>query len=172
MGEGIPRNTIMYYLRTGKLYIQYCIEHIHIQVTLSDTSGDEGYDRLRPLSYLDADLVTLFLLHTAPIYVRSLRCMLLLRVQIVLCFSLDSPASLRSASDRWRSELRHFLPSVPVVVVGTKEDARKKAEQRGRSHDASDSAGEALSCATAAEAATNDLSAGASFDELDFSQLG
>ncbi len=29
-----------------------------LKVTLSDTSGDEGYDRLRPLSYLDTDLVS------------------------------------------------------------------------------------------------------------------
>ncbi len=74
---------------------------VEVRVRLSDTSGDEAYDRLRPLSYLDADLA-------------------------VLCFSLSSPPSLRSATDRWRSELRHFLPAAPVVVVGTKADEREK----------------------------------------------
>jgi len=31
--------------------------------------------------------------------------------------------------ERWRSELRHFLPGVPAIVVGCKADARESAEE-------------------------------------------
>ena len=54
-------------------------------MTLADTSGDEAYDRLRPLSYMDADLV-------------------------VVCVAMD--ASPASVSDRWLPEARHILPKV------------------------------------------------------------
>ena len=58
-------------------------EDVTIEMTLADTSGDEAYDRLRPLSYIDADLV-------------------------VICAAMDrSPASV---SERWLPEARHILP--------------------------------------------------------------
>ena len=73
-------------------------------MTLADTSGDEEYDRLRPLSYLDSHVV-------------------------VVCFSVDKKSSLKSVSGKWASEVAHFLPKVPVVLVGTKSDLRKQHEE-------------------------------------------
>ena len=70
-----------------------------MNLSLWDTAGQEDYDRLRPLSYPDADVV-------------------------LICFSVDSPDSLENVSEKWWPEVRHFCPNVPVVVVGTKSDLR------------------------------------------------
>ena len=65
-----------------------------------DTVGKEGeYDRLRPLSYTDADV-------------------------ILMCFSTDSPDSLENVPEKWTPEVRHFCPNVPIILVGNKKDLR------------------------------------------------
>ena len=64
-----------------------------------DTVGDEEYDRLRPLSYFDADV-------------------------ILMCFSIDSPKSLDKVFEKWAPDVRHFCPDVPIILVGNKKDLR------------------------------------------------
>lgn len=61
--------------------------------------GQEDYDRLRPLSYPDTDV-------------------------ILMCFSIDSPDSLENIPEKWTPEVRHFCPTVPIVLVGNKKDLR------------------------------------------------
>eukprot|EP00061_Rhincodon_typus_P002749 g18363.t1 len=70
-----------------------------VELALWDTAGQEDYDRLRPLSYPDTNV-------------------------ILICFSVDNPDSLRNIPDKWMPEVRHFCPSVPVVLVGNKKDLR------------------------------------------------
>ena len=79
--------------------------YTRLSLTLADTSGDEEYDRLRPLSYLDSHVV-------------------------VVCFSVDKKSSMKSVSGKWASEVAHFLPKVPVVLVATKSDLRKQQQQQ------------------------------------------
>ena len=67
--------------------------------TIHDTAGLEVYDRLRPLSYPDTDIV-------------------------LLCFSIADPDSLRNVIDKWLPEVRHNCPNRPYVLVGTKSDLR------------------------------------------------
>ena len=67
--------------------------------TIHDTAGLEVYDRLRPLSYPDTDL-------------------------ILLCFSIADPDSLRNVIDKWLPEIRHNCPNKPYILVGTKSDLR------------------------------------------------
>ena len=94
-------------------------------MTLADASGDEDYDRLRPLSYVDGDLV-------------------------LLAFAMDDPRSVRSVSKRWMPEITHLLPKesftfkgiidgsgsnfnplqVPIILVGTKSDLKSQLEQK------------------------------------------
>ncbi|XP_035217753.1 ras-like GTP-binding protein RHO [Stegodyphus dumicola] len=74
-----------------------------VQLALWDTAGQEDYDRLRPLSYPDTDV-------------------------ILMCFSIDNPDSLANISDKWNPEVRHFCPSVPVILVGNKCDLRYDEE--------------------------------------------
>ncbi|CAL5331248.1 unnamed protein product [Camellia sinensis] len=64
-------------------------------------SGQEDYNRLRPLSYRGADV-------------------------FLLAFSLISRPSFENISKKkWVPELRHYAPSVPIVLVGTKLDLRE-----------------------------------------------
>lgn len=66
---------------------------------LWDTAGQEDYDRLRPLSYPDSDIV-------------------------LMCFSTTSKNSYESILEKWNPEVKHYLPSTPVILVGTKVDLR------------------------------------------------
>ncbi|XP_022081618.1 ras-like GTP-binding protein RHO [Acanthaster planci] len=70
-----------------------------VELALWDTAGQEDYDRLRPLSYPDTDV-------------------------ILMCFSIDNPDSLENISEKWTPEVRHFCPNVPVILVGNKKDLR------------------------------------------------
>ncbi|PON58852.1 Small GTP-binding domain containing protein [Parasponia andersonii] len=71
-----------------------------VQLGLWDTAGQEDYNRLRPLSYRGADV-------------------------FLLAFSLISRPSYENISKKWIPELRHYAPSVPIVLVGTKLDLRE-----------------------------------------------
>ncbi|CAK8688971.1 unnamed protein product [Clavelina lepadiformis] len=75
------------------------VNSIQVELALWDTAGQEDFDRLRPLSYPDADV-------------------------LLACFSIDSPDSLQNIYEKWIPELRHFCPKVPVILVGTKKDLR------------------------------------------------
>ncbi|EPQ07256.1 Transforming protein RhoA [Myotis brandtii] len=63
-----------------------------VELALWDTAGQEDYDRLRPLSYPDTDV-------------------------ILMCFSIDSPDSLENIPEKWTPEVKHFCPNVPIILV-------------------------------------------------------
>ncbi len=69
------------------------IDNKKIELVLWDTAGQEGYERLRPLSYPDTNV-------------------------IVMCYSIDNPDSLKNISDKWHPELRFYCPRAPVILVG------------------------------------------------------
>jgi small GTP-binding protein len=68
-------------------------------LALFDTAGQEDFDRLRPLSYPDTNVV-------------------------LICFSVDSPASAINIIEKWNPEVRHFCGSCPVILVACKIDLR------------------------------------------------
>ncbi|KAF7232280.1 hypothetical protein EG68_08664 [Paragonimus skrjabini miyazakii] len=70
-----------------------------VELALWDTAGQEDYDRLRPLSYPDTDVV-------------------------LMCFSIDSPDSLENIQEKWTPEVKHFCAKVPIILVGNKKDLR------------------------------------------------
>jgi len=70
-----------------------------VQLSLWDTAGQEAFDRLRPLSYPDTDV-------------------------ILMCFSIDAPDSLDNIPEKWTPEVKHFCPNVPIILVGNKKDIR------------------------------------------------
>lgn len=76
-----------------------------VELALWDTAGQEDYDRLRPLSYPDTDV-------------------------ILMCFSVDSPDSLQNIPEKWVPEVKHFCPSVPIVLVGNKKDLRNQSASK------------------------------------------
>ncbi|XP_047217227.1 rho-related GTP-binding protein RhoA-C-like [Girardinichthys multiradiatus] len=75
------------------------VEGKQVQLALWDTAGQEDYDRLRPLSYPDTDV-------------------------ILVCFSVNSPDSLANVAEKWTPEVKHFCPHVPIILVGNKKDLR------------------------------------------------
>merc|ERR1712156_860538 len=75
------------------------VDNKQVELALWDTAGQEDYDRLRPLSYPDTDV-------------------------ILMCFSIDSPDSLDNIPEKWTPEAKHFCPNVPIILVGNKKDLR------------------------------------------------
>ncbi|KAG6412472.1 hypothetical protein SASPL_125151 [Salvia splendens] len=69
-------------------------KHVSLWLLFCGT-GQEDYNRLRPLSYRGADV-------------------------FILAFSLISKASYENVSKKWIPELKHYAPGVPIVLVGTK----------------------------------------------------
>ncbi|ODQ52890.1 GTPase rho1 [Saitoella complicata NRRL Y-17804] len=70
-----------------------------VELALWDTAGQEDYDRLRPLSYPDSHV-------------------------ILICFAVDSPDSLDNVQEKWISEVLHFCPRLPIILVACKKDLR------------------------------------------------
>eukprot|EP00009_Paramoeba_aestuarina_P001683 CAMPEP_0201520964 /NCGR_PEP_ID=MMETSP0161_2-20130828/13544_1 /ASSEMBLY_ACC=CAM_ASM_000251 /TAXON_ID=180227 /ORGANISM="Neoparamoeba aestuarina, Strain SoJaBio B1-5/56/2" /LENGTH=201 /DNA_ID=CAMNT_0047919499 /DNA_START=92 /DNA_END=697 /DNA_ORIENTATION=- len=75
------------------------VHGIDVKFSLWDTAGQEGYARIRTLSYPKTDI-------------------------FLLCFSVDNQPSLANVRDRWIKEIRHHCPNAPLILVGTKIDLR------------------------------------------------
>jgi len=75
------------------------IDGEHVELALWDTAGQEEYDRLRPLTYSNANV-------------------------ILICFAIDCPDSLENVQEKWISEVMHFCPGLPLILVGCKLDLR------------------------------------------------
>jgi GTPase SAR1 family protein len=99
-----------------------------VELALWDTAGQEDYDRLRPLSYPETDVV-------------------------LICFAIDQPTSFSNIQDRvsiikgltwvckclwltnfsillqWLPEVIHFCEKIPLILVGMKIDLRKNEKR-------------------------------------------
>jgi len=76
-----------------------------VELSLWDTAGQEEYDRLRPLSYPESNV-------------------------ILIVFSVDFPTSLANVQDKWYPEVAHFCEGTPLILVGTKTDLRRDEQTR------------------------------------------
>lgn len=74
-----------------------------MKLNLFDTAGQEDYDRLRPLAYVDTDI-------------------------FLLCFSVVNPKSLENITEKWIPEINHHRPNTPYLLVGTKTDLKDDQE--------------------------------------------
>jgi Ras-related C3 botulinum toxin substrate 1 len=103
----------------GEFNANLIVDKHVVSLLLYDTPGQEDYDRLRPLTYPGTDV-------------------------ILICFSLDNPTSFENVRSKvqytqtrlnipltptpiliqWYPEISHHLPSVPIILVGTKLDLR------------------------------------------------
>jgi len=82
---------------TAQLELNNSIILLH----LWDTAGQEDYDRLRPLSYPGSDIV-------------------------FLCFSVVNKTSYDAIKIKWYPEVHHYVPNVPIMLLGTKLDLREE----------------------------------------------
>ncbi|EFA06292.1 ras-like GTP-binding protein rhoA [Tribolium castaneum] len=80
------------------------LDALTVELSLWDTSGQEDYDRLRPIQYPETDVV-------------------------LICFSVMWRDSLLNVSAKWCPEVRHFCPNVPILLIGTKNDLREDKEE-------------------------------------------
>ncbi|KAG0170389.1 Rho GTPase [Apophysomyces sp. BC1034] len=74
-----------------------------VQLALWDTAGQEEYERIRPHSYIKADVV-------------------------LIAYAIDSPDSLENVTTKWIEEVNKECPRTPVVLVGCKRDLRDGTE--------------------------------------------
>ncbi|CAL4092015.1 unnamed protein product, partial [Meganyctiphanes norvegica] len=74
-------------------------KHLELELWWTSGNGDEEYDRLRPLSYPNTDV-------------------------ILLCFSIDSPESLEHIIEKWAPEVKLHCPNIPIILIGNKKDLR------------------------------------------------
>lgn len=68
----------------------------------NDDTGQEDYDRLRPLSYPESNV-------------------------ILVCFAIDKPQSLANVEQKWVYELEDYCTGVPRILVGCKSDLRSQS---------------------------------------------
>lgn len=68
---------------------------------LWDTAGQEGYERLRSISYPQTDI-------------------------FIVVFSVAEPVSLANVTEVWLPEIRHHCPQTPFLLVGNKMDLRDR----------------------------------------------
>ncbi|CAO3628134.1 unnamed protein product [Cunninghamella blakesleeana] len=71
----------------------------HVELSLWDTAGQEDYDRLRPLSYPDTNV-------------------------LLIAFAVDSPDSLDNITEKWLPEIKKYCPGKPYILVACKSDLR------------------------------------------------
>lgn len=71
-----------------------------INVGFWDTAGQDDYEKLRPLSYRDANV-------------------------IILSFSLVNRPSYENIPTKWIKELKEWVPQAPIILVGTMLDLRQ-----------------------------------------------
>ena len=71
------------------------------ELAIVDTpgDGDGDYERLRPLSYTQADV-------------------------FLVCFSVASPSTFDAVPEKWIPEVRHHYPDATIILVGTHVDER------------------------------------------------
>ncbi|XP_022919131.1 ras-related protein ced-10-like [Onthophagus taurus] len=77
----------------------YILDGNEYKISLWDTAGQEGYDRLRVFSYPNTDC-------------------------FVLCYAINGLASLVNIKEIWVPELKRHRPFTPIVLVATKCDLR------------------------------------------------
>eukprot|EP01090_Pellita_catalonica_P005355 TRINITY_DN1532_c0_g1_i1.p1 TRINITY_DN1532_c0_g1~~TRINITY_DN1532_c0_g1_i1.p1 ORF type:complete len:191 (-),score=38.44 TRINITY_DN1532_c0_g1_i1:81-653(-) len=79
---------------------QVLVEGQEVTFSLWDTAGQEGYQRIRVLSYPKTDI-------------------------FLLCFSLVNRNSFDNVQEVWLPELKHHCPGTPIILVGTKSDLKE-----------------------------------------------
>ncbi|EFA86177.1 hypothetical protein PPL_00739 [Heterostelium album PN500] len=97
-GEDLTHQDFQYFTNTivdGRPY--------HFDLWDTIYTGNETYDRLRPLCYPGTAV-------------------------FLVCFSTISPPTFESVSTKWIKELKRHAPKVPIILVGTKIDTRDDTE--------------------------------------------
>ena len=112
VGDGGVGKTSMIITCTTNSFVEYIPTTLHdnysgnlliegapVGFSIWDTGGQEEYDRLRPLSYIDTQI-------------------------FMICFSIVNPDSYSNVLTKWKPEVTQYCKNVPIIFVGTKLDLR------------------------------------------------
>lgn len=111
---------------------------MQVELALWDTAGQEDYDRLRPLSYPDTDVILMCFSIDSPDSLGetfcpvfpSLHCSLsAVPIVLIVCSVLGFPPT-ENIPEKWTPEVKHFCPNVPIILVGNKKDLRNDEHTR------------------------------------------
>lgn len=97
-----------------------------IELALWDTAGQEEYDRLRPLSYPESNVILVVFSVDFPTSLANV----LDKVRILLICSHIVYSPHCSLVIQWYPEVSHFCESVPLILVATKIDLRTDEHTR------------------------------------------
>lgn len=75
------------------------INGVEYKIILSDTAGQEDFDKLRRLAYKDVDV-------------------------FIVTYAVNERTSYENVFLKWAPELRRFAPKAKIIVAGTKRDLR------------------------------------------------
>jgi small GTP-binding protein len=78
------------------------VDDVIVKLVLWDTAGQEEYEKLRPLTYMQCDVV-------------------------MMMFSVVNVNSFRSIKEHWYPEVKRYCPDTPLFLVGTKTDLKDTA---------------------------------------------
>jgi len=70
---------------------------VAIDLELCDTTGKEGLEKYRSMSYLETDI-------------------------FIICFSIVSPKSFHNVTNKWIPEIKRYLPNKPFILVGMRKN--------------------------------------------------
>lgn len=95
-----------------------------VELALWDTAGQEEYDRLRPLSYPESDVILIVFSIDFPVSLGN--------VQDKVCISTTCCDNLHvlNYAFKWYPEVAHFCEGTPLILVGTKIDLRRDDQTR------------------------------------------
>jgi Rho family, other len=99
-----------------------------VELALWDTAGQEEYDRLRPLSYPESDVILIVFSIDFPVSLANVQD----KVRSFFNISLPWCCSwIRSHSFyQWYPEVAHFCEGTPLILVATKTDLRRDDSTR------------------------------------------
>jgi len=98
---GMPINATDYVPTTfDNFHCVYPFETRSISLGLWDTAGQSDFEKLRPISYKEADVFLLF-------------------------FSVVNPTSYENIKDKWINEVKQHCPDIPYFLIGTQTDQRE-----------------------------------------------
>lgn len=93
-----------------------------VELALWDTAGQEEYDRLRPLSYPESDVILIVFSVDFPVSLAN--------VQDKVSPRRHSPSPAAADRLQWYPEVAHFCEGTPLILVGTKTDLRRDEQTK------------------------------------------
>lgn len=88
-------------------YFTTCeLDNIHYEIELWDTAGQEQFDRLRPMSYNNADVV-------------------------IILYSVTNQSSFDNVKMLWAPEINRYCPTTPIILAGNKLDLQRNIKNKG-----------------------------------------